>query len=186
MVVPEGVVDLFELVEVEDQQRNGRMFTQRLLQAGFEQGAIGEAREVIVERLAPQRVGDEGRAGDVVEGQADGPPRQREGVHREHLRVFGVGAQDHAVSVTGSARLDHIAQQAGQCTAGQLGQHVVEGGPEHLGKGAADGALGGRVGGDEPQGGGVVVIGAQDQQGHLDPFDDVGVLTDPVLGPPPL
>ena len=57
-VMAEGVVDLLEAVEVEQQQRQRRVLASsgedRLRQPVLQQGAIGQARQPVVQRLVTQ------------------------------------------------------------------------------------------------------------------------------------
>ena len=85
VVVAERVVDLLELVQVHDQQRQRLARPERrpdrLGDAVAEQHAVGQAGEVVVQRLVLERLGvglalgDVAQAGDVDRAGAAAPPR---------------------------------------------------------------------------------------------------------------
>jgi hypothetical protein len=97
--VPERVVDLLEAVEVDQQQRGGLAVAlgggQRALHAVVEQRAVGQVREVVVQRLVAQRAGGDRHDPEqdrVEEDEPDGEPQvQPARVLRDRGRDWRVG-----------------------------------------------------------------------------------------------
>ena len=154
VLVPQRVVDLLEVVEVEEDERDTLVAAAGLGRAQYaeavaEQRPVGEAGEPVVERLASQRGGHHGGPGHVVERDADGALAQREGLQR--VGLLPVGAQlfepfDGEARAAGGDTEEPLDDRV-LARSEQLGQEVLL----ELGAGPAEELHRRRVGGDDRQ-----------------------------------
>ena len=117
--VPERVVDLLEVVEVDQRQgearRTGRRVANRSVQGGVERAPVGRSRQLVGQGLLP----DGGELTQLQERQREAGPRTRANASRARtvgtgsLAQVGAAARDHAPSPTAGDAGDHE-QRAGR------------------------------------------------------------------------
>jgi hypothetical protein len=184
VVVAEGVIDLLELVDVHDQQRDrvegaGRRL-QGVPQSLVQQRAVRQPREPVVQRLVAQDLGRHHPLGDVLQRDPDRATREREHVGREDRDGLVGGVQPQVVEHEALARAsDRHERVADQLAFG----HAID--DDQFVEGQADGIVGPPieqvrprgVDGEEPERGRVVEVGrAVDEEREVEPLDQVEVL----------